>query len=313
MAELNYDSTSIMKNGFPEIVKKGVVSPNGEMTPFVFNGRLMRLELVDTSKGTDPSQSSYAIIRDCGSGEIISRFGHGSYYFSAYCENDTVYVLGVDSLSPGLSGDTVRIFESRDLISWSSRVLVHGEGWRIFNTSLAKGPDRYVLLLEVSEPREYAGEHPFTFLFMDSQDMKEWRFLGEDAAYSRERYMGGPWMRYSRGWYYVISVTELPCQRYTNYIYRTKDFYDWEVGLYNPVLMPDNNDRMLSSDAADLTEEDIALLKTAFISSNSDIDMCDYNGKTYINYTVGNQQGVYFMAQAEYDGSVDELLESYFN
>ena len=125
--------------------------------------------------------------------------------------------------------------------------------------------------------------------------------------------MGGPWMRYSEGWYYVIAVTELPCKHYTNYIYRTKDFRDWYVGYYNPILMPDNDDRKISKNAADI---DVGLLekitKTGFIINNSDVDMCDFDGKVYINYLCGNQLGFYYMAEAEYNGSVAELLKSYF-
>lgn len=312
MSEINYDSKSKMLNGFPKIIKKGIVSHNGEMTPFVFNGRLMRLELVDKTKGTDASRLSCAIIRDCVSGAIISEFGHGSYYFSAYTENDRVYVLCVDSIKPGLSGDSIRIFESSDLLNWQSRILFTKKGWRFFNTSLTKGEGKYVLLLEAGEPKEYVGKYPFTFFFAVSEDMINWEFLDCNRGFSLDRYMGGPWMRFSKSWYYVIAVTELPCQRYTNYIYRTKDFIDWEVGFYNPILMPDENDRIVSDNAFDIDEVSIEEIKTAFISSNSDIDMCDYNGKAYINYTVGNQLGLYYMAEAEYDGSVDELLEGYF-
>ena len=76
---------------------------------------------------------------------------------------------------------------------------------------------------------------PFTLFFATSPDLIHWTHMSADKAFSKERYNGGPWMRYSRGWYYVISVTELPCQRYTNYLFRTKDFEIWEVGYYNPL------------------------------------------------------------------------------
>ncbi len=124
--------------------------------------------------------------------------------------------------------------------------------------------------------------------------------------------MGGPYMRFSRGWYYLISVTELPCARYTNYIYRTKDFRTWYVGLYNPILMPDNEDRKLSAYAFDFSPEALEQMKTGFISNNSDIDLCEYQGKTILTYNVGNQLGFYYMAAAEYDGTPDEFLEAYF-
>ncbi len=312
MAEINYNKDSRMINGFPRIRKKGVVSPNGEMTPFVFKGSLMRLELKDASKGTDVSNVSIAVIRDCKSGRIISEFGAGCYYFSAYTENDKLYVLCVDSVYPQLSGDTIRIFESDDLVNWTSRVLLHNPGWRYYNTALTKGPDGYVLLMEAGEPSEYVGKYPFTFFFAKSEDMINWSLLDYSKCFSESRYMGGPWMRYSDGWYYVISVTELPCNRYTNYIYRTRDFSEWFVGLYNPILMPDEADRLISSSAVDIDDDIVSDLATAFISSNSDIDMCDFEGKTYINYTVGNQLGFYLMAEAEYDGTVDEFLKANF-
>ncbi len=309
MAEFNYDKNTIMKNRFPEIKKLGACSPNGEMTPFVWNGKLMRMELFDPLNGTDPTILRYAVIRDVESGEIISTLAEDSYFHSAYIEDGTAYVLGVDMKNRG----TIRIYESTDLIKWSNRPLFTNPGWVYYNTSLTKGPDGYVLLMEASHPEEHVGKFPFTLFFATSPDLKEWTFMDYDKGFSKERYMGGPWMKYSEGWYYVISVTELPCQHYTNYIYRTKDFVDWHVGYYNPILMPDNNDRLISPRAADLDDELIEkITATGFIINNSDIDMCDYNGKVYINYASGNQLGFYYMCEAECDGTVAEFLKSYF-
>ena len=76
-------------------------------------------------------------------------------------------------------------------------------------------------------------------------------------------------MRWSRGYYYVISVTELPCARYSNYIYRTKDFETWEVGYYNPILSPSEEDRVIAPHAADITEEMKESIATGFFSSSS--------------------------------------------
>ena len=309
MAEFNYDENTIMKNKYPSIKKLGACSPNGEMTPFVWQGRLMRMELADPTNGTDPSAPRCAAIRDVFSKEIISSFAEDSYFHSAYVEDGVCYVLGVDMKERG----TIRIYESRDLINWTNRVLLSNPGWIYYNTSLTRGPDGYVLLLEASEPKEFVGDYPFTLFFATSPDLKEWSFLDYDLGFSKDRYMGGPWMRYSDGWYYVIAVTELPCKHYTNYIYRTKDFRDWYVGYYNPILMPNNDDRKISPHAADLDPELLEkITKTGFIINNSDIDMCDFNGKVYINYLCGNQLGFYYMAEAEYDGTVAELLKSYF-
>lgn len=309
MAEFNYDATTVMKNGYPKIRKMGACSPNGEMTPFVWKGRLMRMELVDPLNGTDNTIRRYAGIRDVETGEIISTFADDSYFHAAYVEDGTIYVTGVDMKDHG----TIRVYESKDLKTWSNRVLLSNPGWVYYNTALTKGPDGYVILMEASAPEEYVGVK-FTFFFATSPDLKEWTFMDyNECAFSKERYNGGPWMRYSEGWYYVISVTELPCQHYTNYIFRTKDFKDWYVGYYNPILMPDEDDRKISPHAADLTEELLEQITgTGFNINNSDIDMCDWNGKIYMNYLVGNQLGFYYMCEAEYDGTVADFLKSYF-
>lgn len=307
MAEITYDAKTIMKNGYPKIKKLGACSPNGEMTPFVWGDKLMRMELVDPSNGTDNTVRCYAAIREVESGKIISELAEDIYYPSVYIEGDTAYVLGVDMKDRS----TIRIYESKDLINWSNRPLLTNPGWVYYNTALTKGPNGYVLLMEAGDPEEYVGVK-FTFFFATSPDLKEWTFMDFNLGYSTERYMGGPWMKYVDGWYYVISVTELPCQRYTNYIYRTKDFKDWYVGYYNPILMPDEDDRKISPRATDLSEELLKQIPTGFNISNSDIDMCDYNGKIYMNYLVGNQLGFYYMAEAEVEGTVDAFIKSYF-
>lgn len=311
MREINYDKTTKMKRGFPKITKKGAINRNGEMTPFVYKGRLMRMELSDpwhyTRQNGGKCSDTVAYIRDVGTNEILSSTGEGCYFHAAYVEDDVVYITGVVMNRR----DTIRMFRSEDLIHWESWDLFSNPGWVYFNTGLTKGPDGYVLLMECNGPADIVGV-PFTHFFATSPDLKQWTLMDYDKSSSKEYYTGGPWFRYSNGYYYMIVCIQLPCARYTNYIYRTSDFEAWEVGFYNPLLMPDEDDRLI---AASLTETDSAFLeevRTGFISSNSDIDMCDWNGKTYINYLAGNQLGFYYMCEAEYDGTVDEFLAANF-
>lgn len=309
--EINYNAQSRMTKGFPKIKKLGAVSPNGESSPFVFNGRLYRLELCDPSKGTDMSVPICAIIRDRETGEIISKLAENCYYQSFYQENGTAYVLGTLSKKPATCGDTILIYESKDLVNWTERKLLTNPDWQYFNTSLTKGPDGYVLCLEANHPVEHVGV-PFTCFFATSPDMVNWTFMDYDKGYSKERYNGGPWFKYCNGYYYFISVTELPCQRYTNYIFRTKDFDTWEVGKYNPILMPDEEDRKISPYAYDISPELMAQIRTGFISSNADVDMCEVDGKTLLTYNSGNQLGFYYLCEAEFEGTMQEFLEGYF-
>ncbi|MBQ6421520.1 MAG: hypothetical protein IJK02_10640 [Clostridia bacterium] len=307
MKEINFNEKTLMKGGYPQIRKLGAVSPCGESTPFVFGGRLYRLELEDPTRGTDPAFPACALIRDRETGEVLSRFGQGCYYYSLYQENGTVFVIG----TLRAAGDTLILFESRDLVNWQSRELLKAPGWRFFNTSLTKGPQGYVLCIEASEPAEYVGV-PFTAFFSFSPNLVHWTPPDPEKGFPRHRYLGGPWLRYSRGWYYLIAVTEMPCYRFTNYIYRTEDFDTWEVGLYNPILMPDEEDRKISPYACDLSPELLREIRTGFIASNSDVDLCEWNGKTLITYNAGNQLGFYYLCEARYDGSPDDFLAAYF-
>lgn len=310
--EINYNKETPMTKPFPTIKKLGVVSRNGESSPFVFGGRSYRLELHDPYRGDNADfRETYSIIRDRLTGEIISEVAHGCYYNSFYQEDDKVYVIGTRSDEGDLAGSGYYIFESTDLINWKKRLLIENPGWKYYNSSLTKGPDGYVLCMEAKAPAEYVGE-PFTCFFATSPDMINWTFMDYKKGYPTDRYCGGPYMRYSNGWYYLILVTGLPHLIYTNYIYRTKDFDTWYIGNYNPVLMPSNEDRKISPLAYGLTEEMLQELKTGYISNNSDIDMCDLDGKTLLVYMTGNQLGNYFLAEAEFDGTVDEFLSGYF-
>lgn len=310
MKIISYDKTTLMHRGYPEIKKLGVVSPYGEMSPFVWKGRLMRLELVDPSYGTDKVQCRGAGIRDVETGEIIAYTAQDSYFHSAYIEDDTAYILGVLPET----WDTIMIYESKDLLHWESRVLLKNPGWKYCNTALTKSPEGYTLLLEAFEPKQYVGDVVYTFFFAKSKDLKTWEHLDpEECCLYKGGYNGGPWMRYSNGWYYVVSMIDMPFHHYTNYMYRTKDFQTWYVGHYNPFLMPSNEDKMLAPNAADITQELQRRIQTAFNINNSDIDLCEFEGKTYINYTCGNQLGFYWICAAEYDGTEDAFLRSFFD
>ena len=92
----------------------------------------------------------------------------------------------------------------------------------------------------------------------------------------------------------------------------TKDFETWYAGKYNPILMPSNEDKIISPRVHDVDDAMKARIATAYNINNSDIDMCDWNGKVYINYLVGNQLGYYWMCEAESEGTVAEFLKSYF-
>lgn len=124
---------------FSENKKLGAVSPNGESTPFVWNNRLFRLEPDDAANGVDSGSSSAAVIRDRETGKIISRLAEGCYDYSFCQENNTAYVLGTKRENGMRCGDTIVLFESKDLLNWSSRALVTRKDWQFFKATPHKG------------------------------------------------------------------------------------------------------------------------------------------------------------------------------
>jgi hypothetical protein len=55
-----------------------------------------------------------------------------------------------------------------------------------------------------------------------------------------------------------------------------------------------------------------ARVANAINLNNSDIDFCEFEGKLWITYSWGNQQGIEHLAEAVYDGSEAEFLRGWF-
>lgn len=313
------DISPHMNKGFPVLHKKGIVSPYGEMTPFVFRGKLYRLESVDPFHCTRPQESrhlSHAIIRDVESGNIISKLGIGDYFFDAFVDGEKVYVFGTlnNSIYGWFGGDTINVYESTDLLHWEKRVLFQKKDWLFFNHSITKDDEGYVMTVEVSKPVEVAGPHPFTFIFIRTKNLVDLEFMDfKTTAYPMNRYSGGSKLNYFNKWYYFSTLVELPGFVYCFYITRTQDFENWYFGKYNPFLCVTNEDMKVAENAADITDEMRKEIPTGYYSSASDADYCEYNGKTIIDYAVGNQLGFHFIAEAEYDGTLQEMLENFFD
>lgn len=315
MKIVNYDKTTKVSGAFPEIKKLGFCSPNAEMTPFVWQGRLMRLEICwGTEEYGGSTSGIHSLIRDVESGDVVSRTAYGMCYTSGYLEGDVFYVLGTLGKEPEFFGDTIKLFSTKDLINWEERILFSREGWEFFNTSLAKGDDGYTLLLEVGRSPEDDVGVPFTFYFAKSSDMVNWQMMPFECAFPKDMYSGAPYMRFYNGYYYIFALLRLPYRRFAHYIFRTKDFFDIEVGLHNPIFIPSNDDRKISENGKRvyLPEHEDRLLH-GFCCNNCDIDMCEWQGKTYINYCTGNQLGTAgYMCEAICDMPIGEFLEGFF-
>ncbi|MCL1951451.1 MAG: hypothetical protein FWF60_01345 [Oscillospiraceae bacterium] len=325
--EINYQKGQRVRRK-PVIRKTGALFPGMEQTPIVWDGRMIFIESVSDFSKSRVEEQFYIRARDYQSGRVYPAFGHGYPFASAYAENGVAYVF-CTSLRDGRpltmyqgedasrwhdprGGSSVMMFWSSDLEHWQGREILRVPGWRMWNTSVCKGEGGYVMAIEVGgEGMEAIAGHGFTSFFAQSNDLEHWEMMGSDCCYTRERYNACPALRYADGWYYMICLEALPAVRYAPYIYRTRDFRDWEVSVHNPIMLFGDEDRA-PHPLSRFTPEERGLLETGININNSDVDLCELGGKTYLYYANGDQMTYSFLCEAVYDGPLDELLKGFF-
>lgn len=290
-------------------LKIGIV----EATPVVWQGRLIRFEWVRNHgwgrvDGTTRDVGCYHFV-DMQTEAETPDFAYDHSFGCAYTENGIMYVHG--TRGPG-GGNVIDTFVSKDLINWEqSTAITLDETVNIYNTSVCKGADGYIMAIEIGGKDEMVGK-AFTMIFAKSRDLINWELLPTDkCVYDKARYTACPSIRYYDGYYYMVYLEALPLHRYLPYIVRTRDLENYELGLINPIMMFDEGDRILKNPER-FSKEQIEYIKGAVDCNNSDLDFCDYNGKTVILYSWGNQYGKEFLAEAEWNGTEKEFLQSFF-
>ena len=293
----------------PRIVKHGTLDLDlVETTPVVFQERLYRFEYVRQRYKPNRTGDSYFRFIDVGTGEPTPGFARGFHLGSAFADGGTMYVTGTDAWG----GHKVQMFSSTDLVNWDTRTVLDLERYEIFNTSLCKVEDRkrgdrYVMMFEIGAPPEEAGVR-FTARFAESADLMTWRLTPAECVYAKDRYTAPHCLRYLDGYFYnfYLEVHE----GYEMRVVRSKDLVHWEPSPLNPVLRHSPEDKKIANPK--LTAEQRAIIANAENRNNSDLDFCEYQGRTIITYSWGDQRGVEFLAEASYAGSVKSLLQGFF-
>lgn len=301
----------------PKIRRHGTIKfGTVESTPIVFKGNLYRFEycrpanshhLSDTNLDNPNPWSSFHFI-DLKTGGRTPSFAKNHHLGCAYTDGGVMYAVGVDG---EWGSDTVHIFRSEDLEHWECAGALHLPGWRIFNTGVCKMNGVYTLLMEINAPAEEAGK-AFTFRFATSEDMLHWTLTPSECVFQKDRYAGGPAI-YSvgDGYYYVLYLEKYPGPSYANCIARSRDLIHWEYSPINPVMMYNEyEDKQIANPF--LTIEEQKQIEDAFDINNSDMELCEFNGRTIIYYSWGNQQGMEFLAEASYEGGIKEFLQGWF-
>ncbi|MCK4465452.1 MAG: hypothetical protein KAU83_07050, partial [Bacteroidales bacterium] len=289
----------------PAIKKLGTIDIGlAETSPVVFNGKLYRFEYVQHNITGD----SYLRFIDHESGKATPSFGKGFHLGSAFVSNNTAYVTAVDSWA----GEHIVMFVSSDLINWEQRPVLDLPGYKIYNTSLCKADNRYVLMFEIKAPSEEAGQ-PFTARFAISKDLINWKVTPPECNYAKDRYTAPHVLRYLNGYYYDFYLeAKGDHETYETYVVRSRDLIHWEASPLNPVLKASDEDKKIANPRLSVEiRQKIIEAAEANNLNNSDIDFCEFKSKLIINYAWGNQRGIVFLAEAVYDGTLEEFLEGW--
>jgi hypothetical protein len=288
----------------PRIVKLGTYDLDMvEVTPVVWKGRLHYFEWVRSNYWANAGRKDYFRFLERGTGRVTPAFAERHQLGSAFLDDGTMYVTGVEKGGRPL----VRMFTSRDLVRWDSWTALDLPGWGFFNTSIAKAADRYVMSLEIDKPKEEAGR-PFTARFAVSKDLRKWELTPPECVFAKDRFTSPHCLRYLDGWYYNFYVEAI--NGYETYVVRSRDLVVWESSPLNPVLAASPEDRKIANPK--LTRAQRERIATAVNVNASDIDFCEYRGRLRITYCWGNQRGIEHLAEATYDGTEASFLKSWF-
>lgn len=287
--------------------QKVVRKSGGEVTPFFFKGKFYLLENFFASSFLYPGhEAKYCyhedgfMVREMDSDRIVSIPLLNHYFASAIVSGNRVHVFAADygQDQPWWQITRLIMITSEDLITWSAPVqIVASQGEEhLFNSAVDFDGQRYVLLYETDDSRWT----PFTYKFIESTDLVNWHPV-PNAIYGTDRYVGGPSMYFVNGFFYVLYLEQRK-GFYETRVTRSRDLVSWEDAPDDrPFLTPD----MTYKTNPELYPEVVEI-------NASDPEMIERDGKVWVWWNGGNQAGCSDLKFAEYDGSMQTLLESFF-
>ena len=278
----------------PSILKKlpGKVGEGDlmENTPILFGGKPYLIVCQRPATSKPALKDIYVRVLDLETGKEVSRFAQAHSFASAYIEGDTVHVFATKYTADDWTHDIYH-FTSKDLLHWKQDekpILARNGDEHLFNTSVCKTPDGYVMAYESNKPIG------FCFKFAASKDLKTWKkldippFTGENNEYS-----ACPALRYFAPYFYVIYLHAAVegHNGWISYVARSKDLKNWELSLANPILEACEGEG----------------------KNNSDVDLYEKDGKTVLFYATGDQATWVHVKRAVYDGPMGEMFGKWFS
>lgn len=294
----------VTEDGRPLVKKFGTVGIDlCETSPFVFKGKLYRLDW-------HRKENRLRVI-DHATRKEVCHFAPQYAFESVLVEGDTVHVFAtLSDRKGGRFRNTITQFTSKDLVTWEEFPVFHDPKFLVCNTSICQGDGKYVLSVEVRGGSPGA-MGPWSARFMESPDLKTWTMLPEEFRQGIKGRICSPHLlRFHKGAYYLFSTVTGHPKGYTLALYRTRDFKTWEPSPLNPIMIPEDADKVPFN--PDFTEAEKAHIASANNKDNSDIDFIEHDGRLFIMYCWGNQVGKEFVSEAEYAGTMAQYLDGWF-
>jgi len=284
----------------PKLVKLPFAFPAGmENTPVIYKGRPLLVQNYRSLKAEEQETKSYLFIQDMVTGQEVARLGTGFSFVSAFVNGDEMNVFGTVNTNKEWTQDVYR-FWSADLKTWKKELAIARDGdEHLFNTSVCRDDEGYVMAYESNKPVQWS------FRFARSKDLSRWEKVPglEFADVEGRTACANPTLRYFAPYYYVVYGIwrwkgpgtryeyRLPETKYATAVARSRNLVVWEVSPTRaPLLDP-------------VPGEGI---------NNTDADLFEWEGNTYIYYATGDQETWGTIRVAMYAGPMKEMLEAYF-
>lgn len=261
-----------------------------ENTPFQLGSRLLIVANNRPGGGDAKGKDAYLYIDDLQTGKEVARFGQGHSFVSAYVNDNELNVFALEFTDFGriMNSTGIDRLVSTDLKNWKTGKAILPEGGEhLFNSSVCRDDKGYLMAYESDKPVQ------FCFKFARSTDLSKWEkisgltFTGENHEYS-----ACPVIRYFKPYYYVIYL-HAPIEGrngWISYLARSKDLADWELSPFNPILEAEAGEG----------------------KNNSDVDLLEHEGKTYLYYATGDQESWGTVRVAMFNGTEKAFFESHF-
>jgi hypothetical protein len=261
-----------------------------ENTPVLLNSRLLLVSNNRPGGADAKGKDAYLYIDDLQTGKEVARFGQGHSFVSAFVNGNEMNVFALEFTDFGhiMNSTGIDRLTSTDMKIWKTEKVILPEGnEHLFNSSVCKDDKGYLMAYESDKPVQ------FCFKFARSQDLSKWEKI-QGLAFTgvKNEYSACPVIRYFKPYYYVIYLHDKMegHKGYLSFLARSKDLIDWELSAFNPILEAGEGEGI----------------------NNSDVDILEYKGKTYLYYATGDQETWGTVRVALYDGPEKVFFENHF-